>query len=480
MKTALVWLRRDLRLHDNPALARAAAAAERVVPVFVWCPEEDAPWPPGAASRWWLHRSLAALDAALRRRGGRLVLRRGATLAVLAELARETGADTIYWNALPEPAARARDRAVAEGLRAAGVAVSAQPGDLLHDPDTLRTAAGAPYRVFTPFWRALRERAAARAPLPAPPRVVVPPGIRGDELATLELLPAQRWDRGLAAAWRPGEEGAWRMLDRFVREALADYPNARDRPDIPGTARLSPHLHFGELSPRQVAARLAALEAAGPAPGAAAFLRELGWREFAQHLLHHFPHSAEAPLDPRFEDFPWRRGDTRALAHWQRGRTGFPIVDAGQRELWATGWMHNRVRMITASFLTKNLLLPWQEGARWFWDTLVDADLASNTLGWQWSAGCGADAAPFFRIFNPVLQSRKFDPGGAYLRRWLPELAHLPDADLHRPTPGQAAAAGYPAPMVDLAATRARALEAWAGLRGRGAPLSAPLSGKSR
>jgi deoxyribodipyrimidine photo-lyase len=449
----VVWLRRDLRLHDNPALA-AAARAGRVVPVYAWSPDEEAPWAPGAASRWWLHHSLAALDTSLGRAGVPLTIRAGGSLEVLRAVVRESGATAVHWNRLYEPAARARDAAVERALRADGLAVETFNAALLVEPHEVATGAGGPYKVFTPFWRTAAPRAGAQPPGPAPARLAGAP-VPGVALDSLGLLPRVRWDRGLAEAWRPGEDGAFAALDAFCESALAAYATGRDRPGDAGTSRLSPHLHFGEIGPRQVAARVLALQAGGRGAGTDTYLKELGWREFAHHLLWHFPRTPDEPLDTRFRRLAWR-DDAEALARWQRGATGFPIVDAGMRELWATGWMHNRVRMIVASLLTKNLLAPWQQGARWFWDTLVDADLANNTLGWQWTAGCGADAAPFFRIFNPVLQSRKFDPQGRYLRRWLPELAGLPDAELHEPRPGA---------VVDLAASRARALEAFSKIK---------------
>jgi deoxyribodipyrimidine photo-lyase len=331
---------------------------------------------------------------------------------------------------------------------------------LLCPPGAIQNATGGPFRVFTPFWRRLRTRLAELpAALPAPRRLPAldraPMSLPLDEL---QLLPAVRWDAGLAQRWQPGEAGARRRLVRFVAAGLAHYVDARERPGEPGTSSLSPHLHFGEVSPRQVYAALQPLAGTG----SEAFLRQLGWREFAAHLLHHFPHTASEPLDARYAGFDWR-DDCDELAAWQQGRTGFPIIDAGMHELWHTGWMHNRVRMITASFLTRNLLMDWRAGARWFHDTLVDADLANNTLGWQWAAGCGADAAPWFRIFNPVLQGRKFDPTGRYVRRWLPELVGLPDRWLHEPWAAPARllrrdTGRWPPPLVDLAASRARAL----------------------
>jgi deoxyribodipyrimidine photo-lyase len=362
-------------------------------------------------------------------------------------------------------------------LRADGLGCTSHNAALLSEPWSLKTAGGDPYRVFTPYWRRLSAQLAEQ-PAPAPPPKALPPlapGITGLAIDALGLLPTIPWDHGLRAQWRPGEHGAQAQLERFLAGPSDGYSSARDLPAEPGTSRLSPHLHFGEIGPRQILWRLqqgprglASAEAPNPDE---AFIRELGWREFSHQLLYHFTQTPVEPLNPRFEDFPWREDNADALlSAWQRGQTGIPIVDAGMRELWQTGWMHNRVRMIVASLLTKNLRLPWQAGARWFWDTLVDADLANNTQGWQWSAGSGADAAPYFRIFNPVRQGERFDPQGTYVRCWCPELSQLPNRLIHQPweaTEAQRRAAGlrlgedYPAPIVDLKASRAEALAAY-------------------
>jgi deoxyribodipyrimidine photo-lyase len=456
----IVHLGQDLRLADNPALRRAIARGGPVIPVFVWT--GDGPWAPGSASRWWLHYSLQSLAADLARLGSRLVLRRGPEPEALAALARETRAAAVFWNRRYEPAARAAERELDRSLRAAGIDAESCPGNLLFEPGSILTAADRPFQVFTPFWKACLAAPPPAAPLPAPRRLPSPrrwPASLG--LDELGLLPAVDWAAGLREAWRPGETGAARLLRSFLRTAAHDYAAGRDRPDQPGTSRLSPHLHFGEISARTLW---------HAAPQAEPWRRQLGWREFSAHLLYHFPHTAAEPLRPEFRFFPWRL-DAAALEAWTRGCTGYPIVDAGMRQLWQTGWMHNRVRMLAASFLVKHLLVPWHEGAAWFWDTLVDADLANNTMGWQWTAGCGADAAPFFRIFNPVLQGEKFDPDGAFVRRWLPELRGLPNGFLHRPweaPPAVLAEAGitlgttYPVPIVGHAAARERALGALA------------------
>jgi deoxyribodipyrimidine photo-lyase len=441
---ALLWFRLDLRLADNPGLA-AAAQTGRVVPVYIWAPEEEGDWPPGAASRWWLHQSLRSLDAGLRRLGTRLILRRGPSLEALRSLVREFGADSVYWNRRYEPALRERDAHVQQALKSDGLRVETFNSALLFEPDKIKNQSGKPFRVFTPFWRSCQFAVPSFIASPAPKleKTKSPPSVALD---TFALEPAIDWAKGLRSAWKPGEAGAQEMLRRFLDNALAHYPDERDCPAHTGTSRLSPHLHFGEISPRQVWAACVRHRSAA----SKAFLRQMGWREFAHHLLYHFPHTVCEPLRPQFSRFPWRPGPQK-LRSWQRGRTGYPIVDAGMRELWATGWMHNRVRMVVGSFLVKDLLLPWLEGARWFWDTLVDADLANNTLGWQWVAGCGADASPYFRIFNPAAQAAKFDPNGDYVRRWVPEV-NTPD---------------YPPEVVDHARAREQALEALASMKRR-------------
>ena len=471
--TTIVWFRRDLRLADHSPMRAACATGEPVLPVFIWDPEEEgdaARWPTGAASRVWLHHSLAALDKALVRRGSRLLLACGPTAQVLDEIARATGATALHFNRRVEPASRALEARVT-GRLAARFAVTAHGDTLLVPVSRLATASGEPYRVFTPFWRKLREVFDPGHPQPAPSTIGAPARWPASvQLDALGLLPRNRWDIGRTEAWRIGEDAAQARLAAFATEHAEHYGARRDFPAVDGVSRLSPHLHFGEISPRQA---WLAVQSAAAAAGLLSvpetmlgWLRQIAWREFACHLLHHYPQTAEAPLRDEFRDFPWH-DDPQALARWQRGETGFPIVDAGMRELWQTGWMHNRVRMIVASFLCKDIGAHWLAGARWFWDTLFDADLANNSLGWQWTAGCGADAAPYFRVFNPTLQSAKFDPDGTYLRRWLPELAQLPTADLH--APGQAgaltlASAGvklgttYPAPMLDHGVARVAAL----------------------
>ncbi|MGZ8248946.1 cryptochrome/photolyase family protein [Methylomagnum sp.] len=471
MKTALVWFRRDLRLADNPALHAALAAAERIIPVYIHEPVSGGNWPMGSAGRWWLHHSLTALDESLRELGSRLIIRRGGGLQTLARLMSETGADGLYWNRLYEPTAIARDTEIKRVLREEGATVETFNSALLYEPWELRKEGGEAYRVFTPFWKAMQKRGLDFDPEPAPDGLSpVPETLTSVAVGELGLLPRIAWDGGFYQAWTVGESAARQRLAEFIESDVSGYKARRDRPDLPATSRISPYLHFGEISPRQIVQAVRHGAAWGGSVGAEAYVRELAWREFGYHLLFHFPHTTDEPLDAKFAAFPWAGNYRDTLTAWQRGQTGFPIVDAGMRELWHTGWMHNRVRMVVASLLAKNLLIPWQEGARWFWDTLVDADLANNSLGWQWTAGCGADAAPYFRVFNPVLQGERFDPDGAYVRRWVPELARLPAAFIHKPwqaAPSVLSAAGvrlgesYPRPIVDLQGSRARALEAF-------------------
>lgn len=469
MSTALVWLRRDLRLADHPALVAACDAHDRVLPVYIHAPHEEGTWAAGAASKWWLHRTLRALGQALAERGGRLHLAAGDSRETLERLIAQSGASAVYWTRCYEPAVIERDSGIKAALRRRGITVESQPGNLLAEPWRISGTQERPYKVFTPFWRKLESQLTPLPPLPEP-RARHWARLAGSlPLAALELEPRIAWAGGLARSWCPGEAGARDSLRRFLDRALADYGAGRDRPAQAGTSRLSPHLHFGEITARQIhhALHRRAARALAPARASiAAYLRQLGWRDFAHHLLYHYPGTCERNFNRRFDAFGWTEPDAAALERWQRGRTGVPLVDAGMRELWSTGWMHNRVRMIVASFLTKNLRLHWLHGARWFWDTLVDADLANNTLGWQWVAGSGADAAPYFRVFNPFTQSGRFDPEAAYLKRWLPELASLPARLLHEPwrDPAALAGCGYPEPMIDLKTSREAAIAAYKAL----------------
>ena len=471
----LLWFRHDLRLSDHQALAAALEGGGAVLPVFVLDDAAAGDAAYGAASRWWLRRSLAALGADLALRGAPLLLARGRAETILPALAEAIGATGIHAGRAAEPWARAQSRRVHEALADAGRRLHLHTTVLLREPHGLVSGSGSPYAVYTPFAKAVFAAGEPPSPRPAPARI---PGAKrpagGESLEGLGLhpLPGEPdWAAGFAPQWQPGEAGAQARLARFTAGALGDYAIHRNLPGIEGSSGLSPHLRWGEVSPVQVwhAARAAGAEAGATE----AFLKEILWREFAYHLLWHRPDLPRRALRPAFEAFPWAP-DAALLRAWQRGRTGYPIVDAGMRQLWRTGWMHNRVRMIAASLLVKHLLQPWQAGAAWFWDTLLDADLAANSASWQWVAGCGSDAAPYFRIFNPILQGRKFDPEGAYVRRFVPELATLPSAHIHAPWEAPApvlAAAGirlgrdYPCPLIGHAEGRARALAAFATLR---------------
>ena len=475
---SLVWFRLDLRLADNPALQAAVKRGGPIIPFFIYAPDEEAPWEPGAASRWWLHQSLAALDDSLRKLNSKLIICHGPTLKTLRSLAEETDANAIFWNRRYEPAMIQRDEKIRHALRADGLQVESFNAALLHEPWTIRNKSNKPFQVFTPFWRCCLKKLPPPAPLRKPRSLPSPnEWPRSLSLKALELEPKINWVKGIKAAWVPGEAGAHAQLKRFLNQSLKNYSNVRNLPGSRGTSRLSAHLHFGEISPRQIwhaISRKAEIKKIPPRKWQSSqFITELGWREFSHHLLFHFPQTPEEPLRPEFKCFPWRKNPS-FFKPWQKGLTGYPIVDAGMRELWATGWMHNRVRMIVGSFLVKDLLISWQEGARWFWDTLVDADLAQNTLGWQWTAGCGADAAPYFRVFNPIMQGEKFDPDGVYVRKWCPELAKLPNKWIHRPweAPGEVlASAGitmgqtYPEPIVPHSIAREIALEAFAKMK---------------
>ena len=454
----ILWFRQDLRLDDQAALA-AAAAAGPVAPVFVLDDVAPGHWRTGAAARWWLHHSLAALDGALRARGARLILLRGDAVDQLAALASALGTAHVHALDHHEPWARLQQARLAGRLT-----LHLHRGVTLAPPALVRTGAGGRYRIFTPFWRALSALMPPPAPAQAPARLAMAAHApAGEPLAALDLLPGRpNWAAGWERLWTPGEAGARAALARFLRVA-ARYGTGRNLPGQLLTSRLSAHLHWGEISAATVWHSVAG--AVGE-PAAEPFLRELGWRDFAANLIEQFPESADASQREAFARLAWR-DDPGDLAAWQRGLTGYSLVDAGMRELWATGWMHNRVRMVVAAFLTKHLLIDWRAGARWFWDTLVDADLGSNTLGWQWSAGSGVDSQMFSRIMDPVAQGRRYDADGAYVRRWVPELAAVPLRHLHAPWEAAGGPpSGYPGPIVDHRAARARALAAWAAARG--------------
>ena len=470
----VVWFRNDLRLGDHRALTAAVKTGAPVIMIYILDDETPGQWKMGGASRWWLHHSLAALTKDIAKKGNKLILRRGPAREVLPQVAAGCGAHAVYFSRGYEPYAVSLEADLKSMLEIRGITCKRFSGALLREPEDIRTNAGGMFKVYTPFWRALSSGFSAVRPVAAPETIPPPATLpKSDTLASFELLPRKPdWSAGMAAEWRPGEAGALARLDAFLEGPMKDYTEARNRPDTPGTSRLSPHLHFGEITPALCWYR--ADQAAARTPGAdkghETFLKEIVWREFAHTLLFYWPSLPEAPFRPEFSAFPWSENNAHLKA-WQLGQTGYPIVDAGMRELWATGYMHNRVRMIAASFLIKDLLVPWQRGEDWFWDTLVDADLANNAAGWQWVAGCGADAAPYFRIFNPVTQGEKFDPNGDYVRAWVPELAKLPAKYIHAPwtaPPDELARANvmlgktYPLPIVDHAAARTRALAAFA------------------
>lgn len=472
MTDCIVWFRRDLRLDDNPALNRAVSQEFSVFPIFIQDDDGERPWSCGEASRWWLYYALVRLNQAVARHGGQLEVCLGDPEKILTTFVRKLKVKAVYWNRIYDPAAIARDARIKRRLKSMGIEVETFNGGLLKEPWEISTNEGRAYRVFTPFSRTFR-----RDPLPGPVSLPRKPAFSkidgedfGYQLDSLHLLPKVRWDAGLQDRWDP-RRTATEAFDLFLADALEDYGQMRDFPAHSGTSRLSPYLHFGEISPRRIFHKL---DDFNSSEGAQVFSREIIWREFAHHVLYHFPDTPEQPLQPAFSGFPWI-SESGSLKRWQQGMTGYPIVDAGMRELWQTGWMHNRVRMIVASFLVKHLLHSWQDGARWFWDTLVDADLANNTMGWQWAGGCGADAAPYFRIFNPVLQGKKFDPNGEYTRRYVPELSDMPDKFLHEPwTAPDSVRRGagvkpgdYPDPIVDHKLARERALKAFATIKGR-------------
>ena len=473
----LLWFRRDLRLQDNPALVSAIKRGV-VVPLFIWNDCIESSNGIGEMSRVWLRHSLEQLSLSLGRIGARLIIRKGDYLRVLREMLLETGADEIYWNRILEPNAMAVGNQVREALENAGFACKVFDNQSLLKPWLLLNQQGEPYRVFTPFWKKAKQEIRVSEPLQAPQRFVVPifwPG----SAPLRDLSPINEADEARLnlGKWQPGEEGAANLLQTFLSSNIDSYDSDRDRPDLDTTSRLSPHLHFGEITPRQVlSAMLHHAEVEHPdklSEAASVFYNQLGWREFAQYLLFHFPCTVDQPLRQEFEQMSWV-SDPEGLEAWKTGMTGYPIVDAGMRQLMRTGWMHNRVRMIVASFLTKDLLIHWKEGAHWFYQNLVDADLANNTLGWQWTAGCGADAAPYFRIFNPVIQGKSFDPDGEYVHKWVPELSALPAKHIHAPwdapqsvldKAGIILGQHYPERIVEHEDARRRALAAYDRMR---------------
>lgn len=466
-KTVICWFRQDLRLSDNPALMHAAAQGA-LLPIYIVDDENAAPHAMGGASRWWLHHSLVALNDSL---GGKLAVYSGDPETILLTIAREYDVQAVYWNRCYEPWRTKRDAKIKETLKEQGIEVQSFNGSLLWEPWEVKKEDGSPYKVFTPFYR--RGCLAApvpRTPLPTPANMqVISDPIHARAIEQLNLLPSIRWDKQLIPHWQIGEGAAQARLYAFLDRGISNYKEGRNVPAANHVSRLSPYLHFGQISPNQA---WYAARAWGDDTNVDHFCSELGWREFSYHLLYHVPTLPTQNLQKKFDAFPWQENDA-LLARWQQGQTGYPIVDAGMRELWQTGYMHNRVRMIVGSFLVKNLLLDWRHGERWFWDCLVDADLANNSASWQWVAGSGADAAPYFRIFNPTTQGQKFDPEGTYTRRFVPELSGLPDKYLFNPweapgtillKAGVKLGKSYPYPVVDIKQSRELALKAFASL----------------
>jgi deoxyribodipyrimidine photo-lyase len=473
--TTLVWFRQDLRVSDNAALFEAAKKGP-VLPVFILEPPDQSgeTHPLGGASRWWLHHSLAALKSRL----SGLVFLRGSARHLIPQVASECGAKAVYWNRCYEPHAIERDSDLKAALKEDGVEARSFKASLLWEPWELETKFGGPFKVYSPFWKTAQQKEVDSA-LPEPADIEFANCEYGEDLEALGLLPEKpNWAEGWEDLWQPGEDGAKARLAAFLKAGLDGYGTLRNRPDLPNVSRLSPHLHFGEISPRQVwhETQSTMKRESSLAGDGMKFLSEIAWREFAYHLLYHFPALPSDNWKPAFDAYPWRESE-EDLERWRKGQTGYPIVDAGMRELWQTGYMHNRVRMIVASFLIKHLRLHWRHGEAWFRDTLVDADLANNSASWQWVAGSGADAAPYFRIFNPISQGAKFDPEGNYVRSWVPELRALETEYLYAPfeAPEEALQrAGvklgktYPLPIVDHAKARKAALDGYEAVRQAG------------
>jgi len=468
MPKTIVWFRQDLRLQDNPALIKAAARGQ-IIPIYIWDPSQTRKI--GAASKWWLHHSLQALSKSFSDINISLILRSGHPEQVLTDLVQETGADGLFWNRCYEPDLIARDQKIKSHFKDQGLQVESFNGSLCIEPWEVLNGQGLPYKVYSPFWRAALQKIHFPNQDKTSELIGHDGKLESDQLEDWQFLPKINWDKDFYEHWQPGEEGAWQKFEAFLENGLSQYKAGRDFPDLKATSFLSPHLHFGEISLPMIWRRLDMLSDIKPElqTNIAKFKSELGWREFNHHLIYHFPETVDQPFRGAFEAFPWGEDDSHLTA-WQQGMTGYPFVDAGMRELWHTGTMHNRVRMVVASFLTKHLLIHWKEGEKWFWDTLLDADLANNIAGWQWAAGSGADAAPYFRIFNPTAQGQKFDPDGAYIRRWVPELKNLPTKYLYEPSvapksileeAGIKMGTDYPMPIVDHKMARERALSAY-------------------
>ena len=473
LEPTIIWFRHDLRINEQPTFLAAIERGAPVIPIYIWSPQDEGHWPMGAASRWWLHHSLHSLQDDLAKLGLDLIIRKGPFLQTLLALVKETNAQAVFWNRCYEPARILGDTAIKSALQKEKIKAKSFNGSLLFEPWTVLNKENKPFKVFTHYWKhCLKSFEPTQIgqypshPLPYPNKLSTL------KIDSLELLPKIHWDKGLAARWQPGEKHAQNALKKALQEAIPNYLEARDFPELDSTSRLSPYLHFGELSPHMIWHAVKA-EKNLDKEEAEGYLRQICWREFAYYLLYHFPETPEKPLYPKFDKMAWKN-DAKGLHAWQKGLTGYPIVDAGMRQLWATGWMHNRLRLIVGSFLVKDLLISWVEGEKWFWDTLVDADLANNTMGWQWVGGCGADAAPYFRIFNPITQGEKFDTEGEFVKTWVPELTHLPKKWIHRPweapeeilrQAGITLGENYPKPIVDHNTARLRALEEFANLK---------------
>lgn len=450
MKTSILWFRRDLRIHDNAALDWVCNNSDAVIPVYIHSAEEEKPWAPGAASRWWLHHSLIALHRKLLDHGLKLQFFSGSSEAIILKIIEETGADSLVFNRLYEPHLSDRDQDIENRLKDKVDVVSFDSG-LFFSPGRILNNQQLPYRVFTPFYKKIRPQlspACSANSQPTSPLVTLKSvTVRsGQTLESLDLLDDNHWHEKLGSYWRPGEDNAYGLLDTFFDDAVEHYDIERDIPAVDATSRLSPYLHFGEITPQQIYCVLWPLleseRGAAAAKSAEVFIKQLIWREFAHNVLWHFPETSTLPMNKRYQKTFWRSSEDD-FETWKNGETGIPIVDAGMKQLWETGWMHNRVRMIVSSFLTKNLGINWLDGARWFWDTLVDADLANNSMGWQWVAGCGVDAAPYYRVFNPDTQTKRFDSKFRYIDTWSPGHAEL----------------DYPHPIVDLAVSRGDAIQ---------------------
>ena len=473
-RKALVWFRRDLRLNDNRCLQEALGLGMEIIPVFVWNPWEGGEWSIGEASRWWLHRALESLDKRIAEKGGELIFKMGPAESVIPQLAQELKVDNVFFSKAYEPVGMRTQDLVESKLQEKGIGFQSFNNSLLNEPWAILNGSGKAFQVFTPYWRKAKPEVRPRELTLEEKRLVF--AKRGSNKLGLDqigILPKSQWHEKLKTHWDVSESGARKLIDRIPREIVPGYSHRRNKPYIDGTSRLSPYLAWGLVSPRPLHSILGQVNEPETNRAGSKFLAEIGWREFSHQLLFHFPSSTDHPLREKYRRFPWRKNDDE-LRKWQRGQTGYPLVDAGMRQLWATGWMHNRVRMVVASFLVKHLLLPWQTGSKWFWQTLVDADLASNTQGWQWTAGCGADAAPYFRVFNPIGQGEKFDSSGAYVRKWVPELERLPAKWIHQPwnaPSGELDLAkvqlgkNYPLPMVEHREARHRALAALATLK---------------